>query len=79
MKPRRAVVWESQKANVQGQSSQGLDLLMRRAGLTLSSDELARLQPLYDAYLEHVKALYSSDLGEEEPADFFSCEWTPDR
>ncbi len=51
-------------------------LLLRRAGLSLPQEEIARLQPLWEQYREHLKVLYSIRLEEEEAAEVFTPEPT---
>lgn len=45
--------------------------LVRRAGLSMSDDELQQLRTFYDAFEERLKPLYEADLSEEEVSGIF--------
>ena len=45
--------------------------LVRRAGLSMSEDELQQLRTFYDAFEERLKPLYEADLSEEEVSGIF--------
>ncbi|MBI4233822.1 MAG: hypothetical protein HY686_05215 [Chloroflexi bacterium] len=55
---------------------EGLTLWFQAAGFHLSQDEVARLKPLCDGYVERLKLLSSLDLEEEEVAGAFQPSWT---
>ena len=46
-------------------------LLLNRAGLTLTPAEVERLRPLFEGYLDHLRALHEADLRDEEVAGVF--------
>ena len=45
--------------------------LVRRAGLSMSDDELQELKRLYDALMERMQPLQEADVSEEEVAGIF--------
>ena len=48
-----------------------LKLLLERAGLNVSTEEIRRLQPYYELYLEALNTLYKVELQDEEVAGTF--------
>ncbi len=45
--------------------------LVRRAGLSMSDDELQEVKHLYEALQERMKPLHDADLSEEEVSGIF--------
>ena len=52
-------------------------VLVERAGLSLSSEELASLKPMFDFYAPQVRQLHEVDLGAEDLAVVFPPGWDP--
>ena len=52
-------------------------LLVDRAGLVLSPEELKELKPLYEIHLKDIQTLRSIDLGAEEIGLAFHPDWPP--
>ncbi len=52
-------------------------LLLDKAGLTLTPAEVERLKPLFEGYVDHLRALYEADLRHEEVAGVFLPVWPP--
>ena len=50
-------------------------LLLKRAGLELSGEEMESLKPIYDFYADSTAVLRELDLGAEDLAVAFSPEW----
>jgi Asp-tRNA(Asn)/Glu-tRNA(Gln) amidotransferase C subunit len=55
----------------EGISAEAFQQIVERAGLGLSQEELERLKPLYDLYLQYVNQIHSIDLQSEEIALVF--------
>ena len=52
-------------------------LLTERAGLNLTPEDLERLKPQFQQYLEQLKVLHDLDLESEEPVVTFYAQWRP--
>ena len=52
-------------------------LMAGRAGLGMTTQELADLKPLYDLYTQYTVLLHSIDLGAEEIGLTFHPDWPP--
>ena len=57
-------------------SAEEFQVLVQRAGLDLSPEEMERLRPLYQQLLEHVSELHDPSLPLGEPAITFSPDWS---
>ena len=54
------------------------EILLRRAGLSLTDEEKGWVQPLFEVYLRHLKVLHSFGLeGHEVSTGFFSSTVAP--
>ena len=58
--------------------TEAIRLLLERAGLTLTDEELEKLIPYYQRNLERLQALHSADLEKEEVAGVFPPQWSAD-
>jgi hypothetical protein len=54
-----------------------LRLLAERAGLTLSTEEVAALKPMFDHYAQHIPALFEVELEAEDMAVVYHPTWDP--
>lgn len=52
--------------------------LTKRAGMDLTDDELERLKPMYDHYLEPIASMNALDLDAEDLAVVYSSGWDPE-
>lgn len=52
--------------------------LALRAGMDLSDDELERLKPMYEYYIEPIARMNALDLDAEDLAVAFSPGWEPE-
>jgi len=66
-------------AETVGVSLERLRVLVERAGLSLSSEELAALKPMFDFYAEQLRLLHEVELGAEDLAVAFDPGWDPQR
>jgi hypothetical protein len=66
-------------AETAGISLEALRVLAERAGLQLTSEELASLKPMFDFYTEQVQRLHEVELGAEDLAVAFAPGWDPQR
>ena len=53
-------------------STEDISLLLERAGLKLPQEEIQRLMPFFEQYLERLTVLREADLEEEEVAGIFT-------
>ena len=60
-------------------SLENLRVLVERAGLRLSHDELTALKPMFDFYTEQIRMLHEAELGAEDLAVAFTPAWDPQR
>jgi hypothetical protein len=60
-----------------GISLDHLRVLAERAGLTLATEELASLKPMFDHYAQQVRALYEVELDAEDLAVVYNPNWDP--
>jgi hypothetical protein len=60
-----------------GISLDHLRVLAERAGLTLTTEELASLKPMFDHYAQQVHALYDVELDAEDLAVVYNPNWDP--
>ena len=60
-----------------GISLEHFRVLVERAGLSLSSEELASLKPMFDFYADQIQQLHALDLGAEDLAVVFPPGWDP--
>jgi hypothetical protein len=51
-------------------------VLVRRAGLTLTQEELEHLLPLYQEFTKQLAMLHDPSLPLEEPVMVFPAQWT---
>ena len=51
------------------------EVLVRRAGLNLTSEEMQRLRPMYQQLAEQIAMLHDPSLPLEEPAVTFPAAW----
>jgi hypothetical protein len=54
-----------------------LRVLAERAGLTLTTEELASLKPMFDHYAQQIPALYDVELEAEDLAVAYTPNWDP--
>jgi hypothetical protein len=60
-------------------SLENFHILVERAGLSLSSEELTALKPMFDFYAEQIRRLHEVELGAEDLAVTFDPGWDPQR
>ena len=53
------------------------EMLVRRAGLNLTPEEMGHLRPMYQQLAAQVAMLHDPDLPLEEPAVTFPAAWFP--
>jgi hypothetical protein len=63
-------------------ASEGISLdqlrgLAERSGLTLTTEDLTALKPLFDHYAKQIRVLFEIDLDAEDPAVTYSPNWDP--
>jgi hypothetical protein len=63
-------------------ASEGISLdqlhgLAERSGLTLTTEDLTALKPLFDHYAKQIRVLFEIDLDAEDPAVMYSPNWDP--
>ena len=51
--------------------------LAERAGLTMKTEELTALKPMFDHYAKQIKLLFEIDLDAEDMAVVYSPNWDP--
>jgi len=51
------------------------EMLVRRAGLNLTPEEMQRLRPMYQQLAEQIAMLHDPSLSLEEPAVTFPAAW----
>jgi hypothetical protein len=51
--------------------------LAERAGLSMKTEELSALKPMFDHYAKQVKLLFEIDLEAEDMAVVYSPNWDP--
>jgi hypothetical protein len=61
----------------EGISIDQLRSLAERAGLTLKSEELTALKPMFDHYSKQIKVLFEVELDAEDLAVMYSPNWDP--
>ncbi len=54
-------------------------MMAERAGLRLTDEEAAELEPLYSSFQGHLKLLHEVDLGDAGPEVAFSAQWPSER
>ena len=64
-------------AETVGVSLEHMRMLVERAGLSLTSEELASLKPMFDFYAEQIRLLHEAELGAEDLAVAFDPGWDP--
>ena len=64
-------------AEAEGIAVEQLRTLAERAGLTMKSDELTALKPMFDHYAKQIKALFEIELEAEDMAVMYSPNWDP--
>jgi hypothetical protein len=64
-------------AETAGISVENFRVLVERAGLSLSHDELVSLKPMFDFYAEQVPQIHTLDLRAEDLAVVFFPGWDP--
>ena len=64
-------------AETEGIGIEDFRVLVERAGLSLSTEELETLKPMYDFYAERTGVLHDLDLNAEDLAVAFSSNWDP--
>ena len=65
-------------AEPEGIPMENFRALVERARLTLSTEELESLKPMYDYYAGQIASLHDVDLGAEDLAVAFSPNWDPE-
>lgn len=63
----------------EGITSEEFGYLVKRAGLTLTSEETEHFRTLFEPYREQLDLMHSLDLESEEPAVTFDPEWWIER
>jgi hypothetical protein len=58
-------------------TSEEFEILVRRAGLNLSPEEMEHLWPMYQQLAEQIGMLHDPSLPLEEPAVTFPAAWFP--
>ncbi len=58
-------------------TAEEFEILVRRAGLSLTPDELEHLRPMYQQLAAQVALLHDPSLPLEEPAMTFPAAWFP--
>jgi hypothetical protein len=66
-------------AETAGIALENFRVLVERAGLSLSSEELTVLKPMFDFYAEQIRRLHEVELGAEDLAVTFDPGWDPQR
>jgi hypothetical protein len=64
-------------AETAGIALENFRVLVERARLSLSSEELTALKPLFDFYAEQIQRLHEVELGAEDLAVTFDPGWDP--
>jgi len=64
-------------AETAGIALDNLRVLVERAGLSLTSEALTALKPMFDFYAEQIRCLHEVDLGAEDLAVAFDPGWDP--
>ena len=64
-------------AEAEGIAMEEFRVLVKRAGLNPTNEELESLKPMYDYYVEQKVVLDELDLGAEDLATIFSPNWEP--
>ena len=63
-------------------ASEGISLdqlrgLAERSGLTLTTEDLTALKPMFDHYAKQIRVLFEIDLEAEDLAVMYSPNWDP--
>ena len=64
-------------AESEGISVEQLRGLAERAGLTMKSEEVTALKPMFDHYAKQIKMLFEIELDAEDMAVVYSPNWDP--
>ena len=64
-------------AELEGIGIEDFRVLVERAGLSLTVEELETLKPMYDFYAERTGVLHNLDLEATDLAVTFSSNWDP--
>jgi hypothetical protein len=64
-------------AESEGIAVEQLRGLAERAGLTMKTEELTALKPMFDHYAKQIKLMFEIDLDAEDMAVVYSPNWDP--
>ena len=64
-------------AESEGISVEQFGTLVERAGLTMKTEELTALKPMFDYYAKQIKLLFEIELDAEDMAVVYSPNWDP--
>ena len=64
-------------AESEGISVEQFGTLAERAGLTMKTEELTALKPMFDYYAKQIKLLFEIELDAEDLAVVYSPNWDP--
>jgi len=64
-------------AESEGISVEQFGTLAERAGLTMKTEELTALKPMFDHYAKQLKLLFEIELDAEDMAVVYSPNWDP--
>jgi hypothetical protein len=64
-------------AESEGIAVEQLRGLAERAGLTMKTEELTALKPMFDYYAKQIKMLFEIELDAEDMAVVYSPNWDP--
>jgi single-stranded DNA-specific DHH superfamily exonuclease len=64
-------------AESEGISVEQFGTLAERAGLTMKTEELTALKPMFDYYAKQIKLLFEIELEAEDMAVMYSPNWDP--
>jgi len=64
-------------AESEGIAVEQLRGLAERAGLTMKTEELTALKPMFDHYAKQIKMLFEIELDAEDMAVVYSPNWDP--
>ena len=62
----------------EGISDEVFQVLVERAGLDPTPQDMASLRVLYEHFAEGLKAMHAMELGEEDLAVMYPAVWEPD-
>jgi hypothetical protein len=64
-------------AESEGIAVEQLRGLAERAGLTMKTEEVTALKPMFDHYAKQIKLMFEIDLDAEDMAVVYSPNWDP--